>query len=108
VKLTPMRRIAALFFLAGSAVIASPLGCAPPGPPEPPPLPNPPKPPEAPKPPDAIPEIKGGGCCFRNTGTAAKICPGQAHCCSGDFALDACESGGGLWFSTSEGCRGAC
>lgn len=89
-----IRRLLAGLMTAGFvAIAAGPFGC---------------KPPEAPKPPDGVPEKKGGNCCFRDDRVTPTYCKGQDHCCNGDYDLDACESRGGLWFDSTEGCRGAC
>jgi hypothetical protein len=93
-----IRRILAMLSIAATIGIASgPLGC------------DLLKPPEPPKPPDGLPPPeKGGNCCFRDDRVAPTMCKGRDRCCNGDFDLGACESKGGVWFHTSEGCRGAC
>jgi hypothetical protein len=85
-----MRRVLALLLTAGFVAVAwGPLGC---------------EPPKAP----ALPEKKGGNCCFRDDRIAPSYCGGRANCCNGDFAVSDCEQRGGLWFASAEGCAGAC
>lgn len=114
--------------LVAVLLAGGPLGCEllGMGVPEAPKLPTLPQAPEAPeievpKPPDApdiklpeapkvdAPDPEGGACCLRSGENISKACGyGVKRCCTGRMERDECESAGGLWFHTVQGCAGSC
>lgn len=116
-----IRTTVALFLVTGAgALFVGPLGCglpeipkAPEAPslelPDAPAPPKPPQLPEAPKAPNApVPPKGSGNCCMRTEALASRNCGGRASCCTPDLDRSECEDVGALWFSSAEGCMGAC
>lgn len=85
------RRTLALALSALALVVLAGAGCEAPKPPEAPGGPPPP-----------------GNCCMRNAEPAERTCGPVEGCCRGGLDRDECEAKKGLWFHSTEGCKGAC
>jgi len=79
-----------LLALGCAALMAGPLGC------------------EKPKPPEVPEKPPPGNCCLRSAEPAEQVCGPERGCCHSELDRDACEAKKGLWFHTPEGCMGVC
>ena len=60
------------------------------------------------KPPETPGEVPPGNCCMRNAEPSEQVCGARVECCRGGLDRDECEAKQGIWFHSTEGCRGAC